>query len=135
MSHDTKTKEKPKKLPNKVFYKIGEVSDFLEIEPYVLRYWETEFKLKLSKSKNGQRLYQRRDIEQFLKVKKLLYQDRFTIAGARKKLKEVKKEDTQLSLQSLLPVESDSKDDDWIVDLKVEIDGLFQWIDQTSPYT
>jgi len=109
------------------------VAEYLEVEPYVLRYWETEFKLKLSKSKNGQRLYQKRDIEQFTKVKKLLYQDRFTIAGAKKKLKEVKKDDSQMSLHAFLPTESPLKNDSLIADLKTEIDGLFQWIDQ-NPY-
>lgn len=109
------------------------MAEYLEVEPYVLRYWETEFKLKLSKSKNGQRLYQKRDIEQFTKVKKLLYQDRFTIAGAKKKLKEVKKDDSQMSLHALLPTESPLKNDSLIADLKTEIDGLFQWIDQ-NPY-
>lgn len=118
-------------LPNKLFYKIGEVSDFLGVEPYVLRYWETEFKLKLSKSKNGQRLYQRRDIEQFVKVKKLLYQERFTIKGAKQKLRENKHVVSQLELSSLLPPVP-GKGDEVLLELKGEIEGLFQWVEKTS---
>ena len=123
--------ESAPKLPNKLFYKIGEVSQFLGVEPYVLRYWETEFKLKLSKSKNGQRLYQRRDIEQFLRVKKLLYQDRFTIKGARQKLRQAKNGASQLELSSLLPPMPDASND-LILELKGEIDGLFQWVERSA---
>jgi len=78
-------------IPNKLFFKIGEVAELAGLEPYVLRYWETEFNLKPSKSKKQQRLYQRKDIESILRIKKLLYEERYTIEGARKRLKELKK--------------------------------------------
>ena len=78
-------------IPNKLFFKIGEVAELAGVEPYVLRYWETEFSIKPSKSKKQQRLYQRRDIESILRIKKLLYEERYTIEGARKRLKELKK--------------------------------------------
>jgi DNA-binding transcriptional MerR regulator len=74
-------------IPDKRYFRIGEVSAITGVEPYVLRYWETEFpKVKPSRSRSGQRLYKRRDIEILLLVKDLLYQKKFTIAGARKYL-------------------------------------------------
>jgi DNA-binding transcriptional MerR regulator len=74
-------------FPDKLFYKIGEVSKIVGVEPYVLRYWETEFTfLKPRKNKSGQRVYIKRDIELLLKIKRLLYQERYTIEGVRKKL-------------------------------------------------
>ncbi|MBI4212233.1 MAG: MerR family transcriptional regulator [Deltaproteobacteria bacterium] len=82
----------PEIIPNKLYFRIGEVSDLLEVKPYVLRYWESEFPdIRPSKSKSGQRLYKRRDVEILLKIKELLYQERFTINGARKRLKEMVK--------------------------------------------
>jgi DNA-binding transcriptional MerR regulator len=74
-------------LPDKLFYKIGEVSKIVGVEPYVLRYWETEFPfLKPRKNKSGQRVYIKRDVELLLHIKRLLYQERFTIEGVRKQL-------------------------------------------------
>jgi DNA-binding transcriptional MerR regulator len=76
-------------IPNKLYFRIGEVSDIVSVKPYVLRYWESEFPdIKPSKSKSGQRLYKRRDVELLLRIKQLLYEERFTINGARKRLKE-----------------------------------------------
>jgi DNA-binding transcriptional MerR regulator len=77
-------------FPDKLFYKIGEVSRIAGVEPYVLRYWETEFPfLRPRKNKSGQRVYIRKDLELVLQIKKLLYEDRFTIEGVRKKFGEV----------------------------------------------
>ena len=68
-------------------YKIGEVCKLADVQPYVLRYWETEFpQLAPNKSGGGQRLYTRREIDTVLRIKELLYRDGFTIAGAKKKL-------------------------------------------------
>ncbi len=73
----------------KLFYSIGEVSEMTGVEPYVLRYWEVEFKpLHPSKRSSGQRTYQKKDIETVLTIRKLLYEDLYTIAGARKRLQE-----------------------------------------------
>jgi DNA-binding transcriptional MerR regulator len=70
-------------------YKIGEVCKLADVQPYVLRYWETEFpQLAPNKSGGGQRLYTRREIDTVLRIKELLYRDGFTIAGAKKKLEE-----------------------------------------------
>src|SRR5215468_712281 len=74
----------------KRYYRIGEVSRITGVKPYVLRYWESEFRfMSPQKSRSQQRLYRRRDIDLILLVKKLLYEQRFTIAGARKKLREL----------------------------------------------
>jgi DNA-binding transcriptional MerR regulator len=74
-------------LPDKIYFKIGEVSEIVGVEPYVLRYWETEFPaLKPSKSRSQQRMYRKRDVELLLKIKNLLYEDMYTIAGAKKQL-------------------------------------------------
>lgn len=76
-----------KKLPFKIFYKIGETSRIVGVEPHVLRYWETEFPfLRPKKTKTGQRLYTKKDIEIILLIKKMLYEERYTIEGVRQKL-------------------------------------------------
>jgi DNA-binding transcriptional MerR regulator len=73
--------------PTKLYYKIGEVCRIVGVESYVLRYWETEFSaLSPPKNKGGQRTYRPKDIELLLEIRKLLYEDGFTIAGARKQL-------------------------------------------------
>lgn len=83
-----------KKIPNKLFFKIGEVCELTETQPYVLRYWESEFPaLAPAKNNSGQRIYRRRDIETILRIKSLLYEEGFTIAGAKKRLEQEMKED------------------------------------------
>ncbi len=75
-------------IPEKLYFKIGEVSKIVGVKPYVLRYWETEFKeLGPLKSRSKQRLYRRKDVETLLSIKQLLYEEGFTISGARKKIK------------------------------------------------
>src|ERR1700688_2153287 len=76
-------------IPDKLYFKIGEVSDLLGVEPYVLRYWETEFAtLSPKKSGTGHRLYRRKDVELLLRIKHLLYDRKFTIDGARRELQD-----------------------------------------------
>ncbi len=80
----------PEPGTEKRYYRIGEVSRITGVKPYVLRYWESEFRwMTPQKSRSKQRLYRQRDIEMIQLIKKLLYEQRFTIAGARKKLREV----------------------------------------------
>jgi len=75
----------------KLFYKIGEVSQMTDTKPFVLRFWETEFPpLYPKKGKGGQRVYTKKEVELILEIKKLLYKEGLTIAGARKKLEERK---------------------------------------------
>jgi DNA-binding transcriptional MerR regulator len=71
-------------IPDKLYFRIGEVSELLGVETYVLRYWESEFpSLAPKKSGTGHRLYRRKDVETLLRIKHLLYEKRFTIEGAR----------------------------------------------------
>ncbi len=75
-------------IPDRRYFRIGEVADLLGVRPHVLRYWETEFReIKPQKSQRNQRLYRRRDVEVLVAIRKLLYEERFTIAGAREQLK------------------------------------------------
>lgn len=79
-------------IPEKQYFKIGEVSEILDVEPYVLRYWESEFKiLKPTRTRARQRLYHKKDLELLMEIKRLLYDEKFTIAGAKKRLQEMKK--------------------------------------------
>lgn len=75
------------KIPNKFFFRIGEVSKLTGVEPHVLRYWETEFKtLRPKKNKASQRVYKKKDVLLILKIKELLYNQKYTIAGAKKRI-------------------------------------------------
>lgn len=77
------------KLPDQLYFRIGEVARLADVEPYVLRFWETEFPmLRPTKSPTGQRLYRRGDVEMVLQIRSLLYEQGFTIAGARKQIQE-----------------------------------------------
>ena len=74
-------------LPPKLYFRIGEVAELVGVEPHVLRYWEREFRtIRPTKSAKGQRVYSRRDVENLMRVRELLYKEGFTIAGAKKKL-------------------------------------------------
>jgi DNA-binding transcriptional MerR regulator len=80
-------------VPDKMAFKIGEVADIAGLKPYVLRYWETEFDaLSPQKSAFNQRVYSRRDVETVLLIKKLLYEEKFSIAGAKRKIRELRRE-------------------------------------------
>ena len=83
-------------LPDKLYFKIGEVADIVGVKPYVLRYWESEFSIvKPAKTRSKHRLYRRKDVETLLQIKRLLHEQRFTIEGARKRLKSLQKEERQ----------------------------------------
>jgi len=85
--------EKPVHIPDRMFFKIGEVADLVGVKPYVLRYWETEFPfLAPQKSQTQQRMYSRVDVENALLVKHLLHDLRFSIEGAKKRLSELRKQ-------------------------------------------
>jgi DNA-binding transcriptional MerR regulator len=86
-------------IPDKFYFKIGEVSRILNVKPYVLRFWEAEFRLSPAKNQSQHRVYRRQDVETLLEIKRLLYDERFTIEGARSKLKEMARERQQLKLE------------------------------------
>jgi DNA-binding transcriptional MerR regulator len=77
----------PAEIPDKLYFRIGEVSDLVGVEPYVLRYWETEFPaVGPKKSDTGHRMYRRKEVELLLRIKYLLYEKKYTIEGARQYL-------------------------------------------------
>jgi DNA-binding transcriptional MerR regulator len=88
-------------LPEKLYYRIGEVAELVGVEPHVLRYWEREFRsIRPTKSAKGQRVYSRRDVENLMRVRALLYGEGFTIAGAKKKLQEAPSEPPREAVSS-----------------------------------
>ena len=103
-------------------YKIGEVCKLADVQPYVLRYWETEFpQLAPNKSGGGQRLYTRREIDVILRIKQLLYSEGFTIAGAKKKLE----------TEEVAPVSSPPKDlARALLDVKKELRGILDLLSE-----
>jgi DNA-binding transcriptional MerR regulator len=87
-------------IPDKLYFRIGEVATLCRLPAYVLRFWETEFpQLKPVKSSTGQRMYRKRDVESVLRIKQLLYEQGFTISGARQQLRsETKSDKTQTTI-------------------------------------
>jgi DNA-binding transcriptional MerR regulator len=96
---------------DRLFYKIGEISSILEVEPHVLRYWETEFPfLKPRKNSTGQRIYTRKDLELVLQIKNLLYKEKYTIAGVRKKFGDNKLKKNSVSMETIQGVKKRLKE-------------------------
>lgn len=96
-------------IPDKLYFKIGEVAKLIGVETHVLRYWETEFPdISPKKSQSNQRLYTRQDVELILLIRNLLYKENFTIKGARKRIKEAKSNnDNEDDSQIPLPLDSE----------------------------
>ena len=114
-------------IPDKLYFKIGEVAEIVGVKPYVLRYWETEFPdIAPGKSKSKQRLYKRKEVELILRIRALLYQEKFTIEGARKRLKELsrpqrsKDGSPQMSLD--LPVQAQNQEN--LLEIKRKLEEL-----------
>ncbi|MFN2411933.1 MAG: MerR family transcriptional regulator [Pyrinomonadaceae bacterium] len=92
-------------IPEKIYFKIGEVCELVGVQAHVLRYWETEFPmLSPQKNRSGQRSYRRRDVEVALRIKELLYDEMFTIAGAKKKLQSELRDGSKLKIVRFAPV-------------------------------
>lgn len=96
-SHSTQIEEHEQRdlveIPDRVFFRIGDVSEIVGVKPYVLRYWESEFPvISPEKSNTGQRVYRRADVETLLLIKHLLYTERYSIEGARKRIRQLRKE-------------------------------------------
>jgi DNA-binding transcriptional MerR regulator len=112
-------------LPDKLYFKIGEVAELVGVKPYVLRYWESEFSiLKPTKTKSKHRLYRRKDIETLLQIKQLLHNERFTIEGARKRIKSLPKDDRR---QAELPL-ADRTYRTVLVRIKKDIEALHRML-------
>jgi DNA-binding transcriptional MerR regulator len=98
------------RVPAKLFFRIGEVAELLEVKTYVLRFWETEFPMvSPSKSRSGQRVYRKKDVEMLLLIKHLLYVERFSIEGARKRIRELKQKPSERAALSVkkIPMAAD----------------------------
>jgi DNA-binding transcriptional MerR regulator len=108
-------------IPDKAYFRIGEVSKIVNVEPYVIRYWETEFKtINPVRTKTAQRLYRKKDVQELLTIKNLLYAQRFTIDGAKKQLQ-----------KSRNIVEQDEKDSDnqkFLIRIKQELQQIKEMI-------
>jgi DNA-binding transcriptional MerR regulator len=95
-------------IPEKAYFRIGEVSKILNVEPYVIRYWETEFKtVNPVRTRTAQRLYRKKDVQELLTIKNLLYAQRFTIDGAKKQL--------QKTRNNVAPNNSDNEKQKWLM--------------------
>ena len=119
IKHQQKERKK-KRVTEKLFYKIGEVSRITGVEAYVLRYWETEFSfLRPRKSRSGQRIYTKKDIDLIDQIKTLLYDERYTIEGVRKRLGE-----PHLEVVPAQKIEKQSVERDDLSHVKQTIDRL-----------
>lgn len=104
LANDKMSMEAGPAIPEKIFFRIGEVCDLIKVQPHVLRYWETEFPmLTPQKNRAGQRVYRRKDVEMVMRIRNLLYEEKFTIAGAKKKLMD---EQHRPGLRPKTPVEA-----------------------------
>ncbi len=93
MTMTTMNLEQKIEIPQRLYFRIGDVAELLDLKPYVLRYWESEFPmLSPEKSNSGQRVYRRSDVETLAVIKRLLYSERYSIEGARNKIRELRKE-------------------------------------------
>ena len=112
-------------LPDKLYFKIGEVAAIVGVQAYVLRYWESEFSvIRPSKTRSKHRLYRRRDVETLLQIKRLLHDERFTIEGARRRLKTLQKEERH---QTELPL-GDRAYRTILTQLRKEIESLHRML-------
>lgn len=120
-------------IPEKQYFKIGEVSEILNVEPYVLRYWESEFKiLKPTRTRARQRLYHKKDLELLLEIKHLLYDEKFTIAGAKKRLQEMRRQEAA-EKKSKRPLKSDRPENELDTPMDEEPEEIVT-VDQSSDY-
>ncbi|HZS42351.1 MAG TPA: MerR family transcriptional regulator [Polyangia bacterium] len=105
-------------IPDKPYFKIGEVATLAGVEPYVLRYWETEFKsIRPEKTRTNQRMYRRRDVETVLAIKRLLYDEGYRIDGAKKRLRQLSGEEPAVEVKHLVErVRQELGDLDKIID-------------------
>jgi DNA-binding transcriptional MerR regulator len=121
-----------KTTAGKMYYTIGEVSDLTGVKPHVLRYWETEFpSLRPKKNRAGNRSYRPRDIKAVLAIRDLLYKEKFTINGARKKLQENFGNPDPIIKQMAIPF-SDPQARHVLLSVKKELEELRDLIDQGS---
>jgi DNA-binding transcriptional MerR regulator len=114
----------------RLYYRIGEVSRITGLKAHVLRYWESEFKvIRPHKEGSLQRLYRRKDLDLILKIKKLLYEDGFTIAGAKKKIRDLEKLENKKMKLKMVEKESNGKANEFLTALQEELKGIRKILD------
>lgn len=120
----------PPPIPDKLFFRIGEVAELTGVPPYVLRYWESEFKLlRPRKNHAGQRVYRKHDVQLVLRIKSLLYEDRLTLEGAKKRLQQEGRQRTQ---QLELPA-TDPQVLAMLRDVRTRLEAIRHALRRTSP--
>jgi DNA-binding transcriptional MerR regulator len=133
--------ETESRIPQKLFFRIGEVCDLIKVQPHVLRYWETEFPmLAPQKNRAGQRVYRRKDVEMVLRIRDLLYEEKFTIAGARKRLSEENRKGAAPRLRPAIRDKAVEAEPELEMDLQApdeffEADDFQEELPQTSTQT
>ena len=131
MTRMLKTEEGPPPTsPERLYYRIGEVSRMTGLKPHVLRYWETEFKvIRPHKAGSLQRLYRRKDLDLILKIKKLLYEEGFTIAGAKKKIRDLERGDPVQIKWRGLEQKVEGRDLEWLEAIREELKGIREMLE------
>ncbi len=115
----------------RLYYRIGEVSRITGLKAHVLRYWESEFRvIKPYKTGSLQRLYRKRDLELILKIKKLLYEEGFTIAGAKRKIRDVEREESRKL--RLKVIERKPEERELLFAIREELRGIRKMLDESS---
>jgi DNA-binding transcriptional MerR regulator len=110
---------------DRLYYRIGEVSRISGLRPHVLRYWESEFKvIKPHKGGSLQRLYRKKDLDLILKIKKLLYDEGFTIAGAKKKIRDMERAESRQMKLTLVERKGSGKEHELLVAVREELTGI-----------
>ncbi len=126
MSRLLKRRDDPSPISSeKLYYRIGEVSRITGLKPHVLRYWESEFKIiKPYKGGSLHRLYRRKDLDLILRIKKLLYEEGFTIAGAKKKIRDLESVENRTRKSDLTDTTCDGKDRELLIAVREELQGI-----------
>jgi DNA-binding transcriptional MerR regulator len=115
---------------DRLYYRIGEVSRITGLKPHVLRYWESEFKgIKPHKGGSLQRLYRKKDLHLILKIKKLLYEEGFTIAGAKKKIRDIERTENRQMKLELVEKSSNGRDRQLLLAIREELKGIRQLLE------
>ncbi len=118
---------------DRLYYRIGEISRITGLKPHVLRYWESEFKvIKPYKGGSLQRLYRKRDLDLILKIKKLLYEEGFTIAGAKRKIRDLKKKENRQTELRLIEKRPNGKDRELLIAIREELMGIRRMLEKES---
>ena len=135
MSRLSKRQERIAQISSeRLYYRIGEISRMTGLKPHVLRYWESEFRvIKPHKAGSLQRLYRKKDLDLILKIKKLLYEEGFTIAGAKKKIRDIEREESRKLRSRLVEKIPEAKERELLSVIREELKGIQKLLEEPSP--